>query len=65
MVVIGVLSVQGAFQEHIEILTRIGVKAIPVRLVSFVMNRLRSDELNHQQIKGRLGKGRCSYYTRW
>ena len=31
---IGVLAVQGAFAEHINILRQIGVEAVPVRLPS-------------------------------
>jgi 5'-phosphate synthase pdxT subunit len=35
---IGVLAVQGAFAEHIRILTEIGVEAVPVRLPSDLEN---------------------------
>ena len=29
---VGVLAVQGAFQEHIDVLRSLGVDAVPVRL---------------------------------
>jgi 5'-phosphate synthase pdxT subunit len=35
---IGVLAVQGAFQEHIDVLRQIGVEAVPVRLPADLEN---------------------------